>query len=103
MRPSVHHLPTPEQQRLLDRMQAQRQRLLVWQAQRQNAPRGSSIGSAGSPAALLSSALLGRFGWFARRHPLAVLAGVGLAWAAGPKRLVQWAGVLLPLLLRTRG
>ena len=94
--------PTPEQQRLLDRMQAQRQRLLVWQAQQQYAPR-SSIGSAGSPAALLSSALLGRLGWFARRHPLAVLAGVGLAWAAGPKRLVQWAGVLLPLLLRTRG
>lgn len=101
--PSSTHIPTPEQQRLLERMQAQRQRLLVWQAQQQYAPRGSSMGSAGSPAALLSSALLGRFGWFARRHPLAVLAGVGLAWAAGPKRLVQWAGVLLPLLLRTRG
>ncbi|MDD2610870.1 MAG: hypothetical protein PHX60_14515 [Giesbergeria sp.] len=100
MPPSVH-LPTPEQQRLLDRMQAQRQRLLVWQAQQSHFPR-RSMGSASNPAALLSSALLGRLAWFARRHPLAVLAGVGVAWAAGPKRLAQWAGVLLPLLLRPR-
>ncbi|MFC4789824.1 MULTISPECIES: hypothetical protein [Giesbergeria] len=92
--------PTPEQQRLLDRMHAQRQRLVAWRAQQRQA---SSSGQGHVGAALLSSALTGRLAWFVRQHPLAVAACAGLAWAAGPQRLARWAGVLLPLLLRLRG
>lgn len=91
-------IPTPEQQRLLERMHAQRQRLVAWRAQqRQTSNSQNHVG-----AALLSSALTGRLAWFVRQHPLAVAACAGLAWAAGPQRLVRWAGVLLPLLLRLR-
>ena len=39
---------------------------------------------------------------FAREHPLAVLGVAGLAAVAGPRRMIRWAGVLLPMLMRLR-
>ena len=39
---------------------------------------------------------------FAREHPMAVAAIAGVAVVAGPRRLIRWAGVLLPMLLRLR-
>ena len=39
---------------------------------------------------------------FAREHPLAIAAVGGVALVAGPRRLIRWAGVLLPLLMRLK-
>lgn len=46
--------------------------------------------------------LIARFVSFARLHPLAVAAVLGVAALAGPGRVVRWAGVVLPAILRMR-
>ena len=39
---------------------------------------------------------------FAREHPLAVAAIAGVALVAGPRRLIRWAGIVLPMVMRLR-
>ena len=46
--------------------------------------------------------LVQRLATFTQQHPVAVAALVGSVLAAGPKRLVRWAGILLPLVVRLR-
>lgn len=95
--------PTAAQQRVLDRIAAQRQRIAARQAQRWSArtappPQASSLG--GPP--LFDGLLVQRWAFFAQQHPVAVAAVVGSALLAGPKRLVRWAGILLPFVVRLR-
>ncbi|MCZ2104712.1 MAG: hypothetical protein LC137_10050 [Burkholderiales bacterium] len=79
--------PTPAQQALLERIAAQRERL---RAARHAAPDGID------PQAPLPA----RLAAFTRLHPLSTAVALGAVALAGPRRLVQWAGVVLPFLLR---
>ena len=90
--------PTADQQVVLERIAAQRERLHarhVRRAQQQALLRAEQ----GLPpdASLALRAVV-----FAKQYPLAVAAVAGVAIVAGPKRLMRWAGVVLPLLLRLR-
>ena len=70
---------------------AARAKLLVRTAQQ----RAGELGSADDPLLLRAAA-------FARAHPLAVAAMAGAGLVAGPRRLLRWAGVLLPMLIRLK-
>ena len=37
---------------------------------------------------------------FARLHPVALAAGVGVTLVLGPRRLFRWSGIVLPLLAK---
>lgn len=99
----VHIIPTPAQQRLLDQIQAQRQRLVVLGSQRQHRPR-TMVGQRLTPLGTQQGSFpVGvRIGTFAREHPLAIVAAVGAVWAIGPRRLIRWADAVLPLLIKLR-
>lgn len=91
--------PTPEQQAVLERIAAQRERLRARRVARDQAA-AQAAADTGVPADMpwLAKAVL-----FAREHPgLTASATAAMAMAVGPRRLVRWAGVLLPLLLRNR-
>jgi len=47
--------------------------------------------------------MLQRLAMFAKLHPVAVTAVLGAALVAGPRRLVRWVGVVLPLIMQLRG
>ncbi|BEP91689.1 hypothetical protein GmRootA79_00730 [Acidovorax sp. A79] len=91
--------PTMAQQRVLDRIAMQRERLRARRAARAQslalAQREQGDGG-------LDESLVLRAAGFAREHPLAVAAMAGVAVVAGPRRLIRWAGVLLPMLMRLR-
>lgn len=92
-------VPTAEQQRILDRIAQQRERLRA-----RRAARAQSLAAAQNAAAAggADDSFALRAAGFAREHPLAVAAMAGVAVVAGPRKIVRWAGVLLPLLLRLR-
>lgn len=91
--------PTPEQQHVLERIAMQRERIHARRvAHAQSAALASSHGAGGE----LEESFALRAAGFAREHPLAVLGVVGLAAVAGPRRMIRWAGVLLPMLMRLR-
>ncbi len=92
--------PTAQQQRILDRIVLQRERLRARRAARAQAQALAESQRAAAGGAEDSLAL--RAAGFAREHPLAVAAIAGVAVVAGPRRLIRWAGVLLPMLLRLR-
>lgn len=91
--------PSAAQQQVLDRIAAQRERLSARRAQRQAAR--ALAGSGQIPGA--DAPLTQRLAWFTREHPVAVAALAGAALMAGPRRLVRWAGVVLPIVLKLRG
>ena len=89
---------TPAQQKILYRIAAQRERI---QARRQayaQANSGAEVGAAG----IGDDSLVLRCVAFAKQHPAAVVALAGAAMALGPSRLVRWASVALPWILRFR-
>ena len=90
---------TPEQQRVVERIAMQRERLRARRAARAQslapAERNPGIGAIDESFAL-------RAAGFAREHPIAVAAMAGVALLAGPRRLVRWGGILLPMLMRLR-
>ena len=91
-------IPTPEQQQVLDRILVQRERL---RARREAYRQTRAIVQARSgidPQAPLPARLVA----FARLHPAAVAAAAGLALLAGPRRLLRWGGILMPLVARLR-
>lgn len=91
--------PTAEQQHLLDRIAMQRDRIHA----RRIARAQSLALSENRPATGdVDESLALRVAGFAREHPLAVLGMAGVAAVAGPRRLVRWAGVFLPMLLKLR-
>lgn len=91
--------PTEAQQRVLERIAAQRDRLHARRAARMQAMalarHEQGLGGTDESLALRAAA-------FAREHPLAVAAMAAVAVVAGPRRLIRWAGVALPLLMRLR-
>lgn len=90
---------TPEQQRIVERIATQRERLRA-----RRAARAQSLALAGGNPGLaaLDESFVLRAAGFARQHPVAVAAMAGVALLAGPRRLVRWTGVLLPMLMRLR-
>lgn len=86
---------TPEQQRILDRIALQRQRLRDRRAQAERTAAQIEAQAAAEPA--WQRALE-----FTRAHPSLVAGAVGLALWAGPRRLLRWSATLLPLLLKLR-
>lgn len=96
--PTIPPLPTPQQQQVLDRIRAQRERLRTRRDARRQARAAASTQSRVDPEA----PLLARLVSFARLHPVAVAAALGAAALAGPNRVMRWAGVLLPAILRMR-
>ena len=91
--------PSMAQQQVLDRITAQRERLRTRRALRQEARARADNGQ--MPGA--DAPLVQRLAWFTREHPAAVAAVAGAAVLAGPRRLVRWAGVVLPFVMRLRG
>lgn len=94
---------TEAQQRVLDRIAMQRERLRARRAARaQSLALSDKKNSAGAASAAIDESLVLRTAAFAKDHPLAVAAMAGIALLAGPRRLVRWAGVVLPMLMRLR-
>ncbi|KRD18434.1 MULTISPECIES: hypothetical protein [Acidovorax] len=91
--------PTAEQQRLLDRIAMQRDRLRARRAAR---AQSLALVQREPGAGGIDESLVLRAAGFAREHPLAVAAMAGVALVAGPRRLIRWAGVVLPMLMRLR-
>lgn len=92
--------PSDEQQKIIDRIAAQRERLRVRRTERAHRlallHKEQAVEVSHTPLWLRTAVV-------AKRYPLgtAVLAGVALL--VGPRRLVRWAGVGLPLYMRMRG
>lgn len=91
--------PTAAQQRVLDRIALQRERLRARRAAR---AQSLALAQREPGAGDMDESMALRAAGFAREHPLAVAAMAGVALVAGPRRLIRWAGVLLPMLMRLR-
>lgn len=90
---------TPEQQRIVERIAVQRERLRARRAAR---AQSLALAERNPGLAAVDESFMLRAAGFARQHPVAVAAMAGVALLAGPRRLVRWAGVLLPMLIRLR-
>ncbi len=89
---------TAEQQRVLDRIAKQRERIRarrLARAQSLALAQSAQQASPDEPFALRAAA-------FAKQHPVAVAALAGVALVAGPRRLVRWVGLAMPLITRLR-
>jgi len=100
--PGAHRSrPSAAQQQVLERIAAQRARLRDRRAQHLLA---QADADAARQASVADMPLAQRLAWFTREHPVAVAAVAGaVLMAAGPRKLVRWAGVVLPLILQLRG
>lgn len=90
---------TPEQQRIVERIAVQRERLRARRAAR---AQSLALAERNPGLAAIDESFMLRAAGFARQHPVAVAAMAGVALLAGPRRLVRWTGVLLPMLMRLR-
>ena len=98
--PMARITPTVEQQRVLDRIELQRERL---RARREARAQARALAEqAGGPAGGEDASLALRAAGFAREHPLAVAVIAGIALVAGPRRLIRWAGIVLPMVMGLR-
>ena len=96
---AFEHATLP-QQRVLLRIEAQRERLharkvALKQAQALRASANADRVDADAPLPI-------RLLTFAKLHPVAVAAAVGVALAAGPGKLLRVAGIVLPIVMRMR-
>ncbi|MDR6215527.1 hypothetical protein QE399_003216 [Paracidovorax wautersii] len=103
MRPPLERdsgLPTPTepQQKVLDRIALQRERLRARRAAHRQAVALQAEDAGIDPQAPLVARVLA----FARLHPAVVAVAALGALAAGPSRLIRWSSVLMPLLARMR-
>ena len=96
--PGTTPAPTPQQQQVLDRIHAQRERMV----KRRQAMRQARAAVATQGRVDPRDPLLTRLLTFARLHPLAVAVVAGVGALVGPNRLARWAGVVLPAILRMR-
>jgi hypothetical protein len=90
---------TPEQQRVVERIAVQRERL---RARRVARAQSLALAERNPGLAAIDESVVLRAAGFARQHPIAVAVMAGVALLAGPRRLVRWTGVLLPMLMRLR-
>lgn len=91
--------PTAAQQKVLDRIATQRDRL---RARRAAMAQSRALTRQRDGIGGIDESFVLRAAGFAREHPLAVAAMAGVGLLAGPRRLIRWAGVVLPLLMRLR-
>lgn len=90
----------PETHRaVLLRIATQRERLNARRSARAQALALQSQQSAHMPT---SGPLSERLVAFARLHPMAVAAAAVAALAVGPRRLIRWSGIVLPLIMKYR-
>ncbi len=90
----------PETHRaVLLRIATQRERLNARRSARAQALALQSQQSAHMPT---SGPLSERLVAFARLHPMAVAAAAVAALAVGPRRLIRWSGIVLPLVMKYR-
>ncbi|AOG24116.1 hypothetical protein [Acidovorax sp. RAC01] len=94
--PEGHRVPSHDQQQILDRIALQRERLSARRAARAQAVAAAQAPEGPDGGDSLASRALA----FAREHPVAVAAAAGIALMAGPGRLIKWASVLLPIVMR---
>jgi len=103
---------TPEQQRVLERIAVQRERLRARRAARMQAHTHEAASAAtaaaygAAPDSLYppDASFAERLALFARAHPaFAGAVTAALIAAAGPRRALRWATVALPWILRLRG
>lgn len=95
-KPAFVPSPTAEQQRVLDRIALQRERIRARRKARAQSlalAQSAQQSPVDEPFALRAAA-------FARQHPVAVAALAGVALVAGPRRLVRWVGVAMPMVTR---
>ena len=90
---------TAEQQAVLARIAAQRERIT---ARRSARAQTLELRSSHGPAVPTSGPLAERVIAFARLHPMAVAAAAGVTLMLGPRRVLRWATVALPLIARFR-
>ena len=90
--------PTEQQQRVLDRIALQRDRLRARRAAHHQAVALQAEETGIDPNAPLVARVLA----FARLHPAVMAVAAVGALAAGPSRLIRWSSMLLPLLARMR-
>lgn len=90
---------TDEQRAVLERITAQRERLAARRSARSQAlALRSSQGAVMPTTGPLSERALA----FARLHPMAVAVAAGVALMLGPRRVIRWAGIVLPLISKMR-
>lgn len=92
--------PTKEQ--VLERIEAQRLRLRERKARRTQivaeSREANRVAGLGPDAPLVS-----RVAVFARLHPVACAFAAAVAVVVGPRKLIRWTGLALPLLMKMRG
>ena len=92
--------PSDEQQKVIDRIAAQRERLRVRRTERIHRlaliQKEKVVITSQTPLWVRTAVVV-------RRYPLGTALLAGVALLVGPKRLVRWAGVGLPLYMRLRG
>lgn len=91
--------PIDDQQKVLDRIATQRSRLRARRAAR---AQSLALSQQRDVTGGIDESVILRAAGFAREHPLALAAMAGVGLVAGPRRLIRWAGVVLPLLMRLR-
>lgn len=91
--------PSDEQQQVIDRIAAQRERLRVRRTERAH----RLVMLRQEKAVVSQTPLWLRTAVVAKRYPLGISLLAGVALLVGPKRLVRWAGIGLPLYMRMRG
>ena len=91
--------PSDEQQKVIDRIAAQRERLRVRRTER--AHRWVMLRQ--EKAVVSQTPFWLRTAVVARRYPLGMSLLAGAVLLIGPKRVVRWAGIGLPLYMRMRG
>jgi hypothetical protein len=94
--PAANRARMRDKQQILDHIASQRDRLKARRAARVLA--ASMAQAAGGATG--NDSFASRAAVFAREHPLAVAAAAGVLVIAGPGRLIKWATVLLPIVLR---
>lgn len=88
-----------EERAVLERIAAQRERI----AARRNARAQALALRSGHTAVMPTTGPLAeRAIAFARLHPMAVAVAAGVALMLGPRRVIRWAGVALPMIAKFR-
>lgn len=85
--------PTAQQQAVIDRITAQRLRWYVRHMAKKRVVDASI--SKNIPRYWLTQATV-----WVRAHPAAAAAAIGAVLAAGPRRVLRWSGIVLPILMR---
>ena len=93
--------PTAAQQRILDRIDKQRDRLRARRAAHKQA-QALAVRQSNAPTGGTGNSFALRAAGFALEHPVAIAAVAGIAMVSGPRRLIRWAGVLVPLEMRLK-